>query len=257
MALLKLFWGCIIHLDVLALLVLLVGFMGLLASKGKWPKVCVGFSLVALTMVLGSPLGLNALAFLENRHPPLEAKTIPQDIKGFILLGSQFDKDVSAKRKSIVYSLAGGQLIDFVALVKAYPDKPIIFTGTPIEIENAKTVFNKLGLNADRIGYVQAKNTYENAYNTYRTIQPSSTDTWVLITNAFHMTRSLGLFEGAGWKVFAYPIGYYTKGVYSYSLTDVLGYTKLAAWKVAAVELAGLVNNYLEGYAPYILPPRL
>lgn len=256
MTLLKLLWGCLIHLDVVALFVLFIGSIGLFCTQRKWPKGCIAFALLAFVLVLASPLGLRSLSFLEDRYPPVGPQALPQDAKGFILLGSQFDKEASKKRNSPVYSLAGGTLIDFGALARSYGDKPIVFTGTQTEIESAKTVFKNLDLKADRITYIEAKNTYENAYNTYRTLQPQQDETWVLITNAFHMPRSLGLFEGAGWKVFPYPIGYYTKGDYSYGLTDLLGYIKLAAWKVSCIELAGLVNNYLEGYSPYILPPQ-
>lgn len=255
MTLLKIMWGCLIHLDVVALLVLSIGFAGLCFTKQKWPKGCIGFALLAFALVLSSPLAFSVLTFLENQHPSPQTQSLPPEFKGFILLGSQFDKEVSSKRNSPVYSLAGGTLIDFGALVREHPDKPIVFTGTRIEIESAKTVFKKLDLKAD-ILYVEAKNTYENAYNTCRALHPQQNETWVLITNAFHMTRSLGLFEGAGCKVLPYPIGYYTKGVYTYSLGDLLGYTKLAAWKVACTELAGLVNNYLEGYSPYIFPSK-
>ena len=39
-------------------------------------------------------------------------------------------------------------------------------------------------------------------------VQPQPGQTWILVTSAVHMPRSVGLFRAAGWPVLPWPVGY-------------------------------------------------
>ncbi len=47
---------------------------------------------------------------------------------------------------------------------------------------------------------------------THALIRPGPDETWVLITSAMHMPRSVGVLRKAGWKVLPYPVDFKTDG---------------------------------------------
>ena len=58
----------------------------------------------------------------------------------------------------------------------------------------------------------RSRNTYENAVFTHRMVQPKKHENWLLVTSAFHMPRSVGVFRKAGWHILPYPVDYKTTG---------------------------------------------
>ena len=66
------------------------------------------------------------------------------------------------------------------------------------------------GLAAERLTLERAsRNTAENARLTYDLIAPEPSETWVLVTSAFHMPRSVASFEAAGWQgIIPWPVDY-------------------------------------------------
>ena len=72
-------------------------------------------------------------------------------------------------------------------------------------------IFSQLGLDLERIQFESdSKNTAENALRSYELIQPSPDQHWILITSAFHMPRTVGLFRKVGWNVIPYPVDFST-----------------------------------------------
>ena len=70
-----------------------------------------------------------------------------------------------------------------------------------------------LGVPEDRMTFESAsRNTYENAVLTKALVAPKPGETWLLVTSAAHMPRSVGIFRAAGWPVLAYPVDYRTSG---------------------------------------------
>lgn len=76
----------------------------------------------------------------------------------------------------------------------------------------AVDVFTSLGISPDRITWEdRSRNTTKNARFSYAVAAPTSGETWVLVTSAFHMGRSLASFEAAGWPtIMPYPVDYRT-----------------------------------------------
>ena len=52
----------------------------------------------------------------------------------------------------------------------------------------------------------QSRNTYENAVFSKAMIAPKPGERWLLVTSAYHMPRSVGLFRKAGFPVEPYPV---------------------------------------------------
>jgi uncharacterized SAM-binding protein YcdF (DUF218 family) len=63
-----------------------------------------------------------------------------------------------------------------------------------------------LGIDTHRITFErQSRNTFEDVFYAKAIIHPAPGETWILVTGASHMPRSVGLFRGQGWQVVPYP----------------------------------------------------
>jgi uncharacterized SAM-binding protein YcdF (DUF218 family) len=56
----------------------------------------------------------------------------------------------------------------------------------------------------------EARNTHETAVLSHALAQPRLGETWLLVTSASHMPRSVGVFRRAGWEVVPWPVNYRT-----------------------------------------------
>jgi uncharacterized SAM-binding protein YcdF (DUF218 family) len=63
---------------------------------------------------------------------------------------------------------------------------------------------------ADQRFYFEAasRNTYENAILSAKLPGIETSKSWLLVTSAFHMPRSMAVFQKAGWNVTPYPVDY-------------------------------------------------
>jgi uncharacterized SAM-binding protein YcdF (DUF218 family) len=66
-----------------------------------------------------------------------------------------------------------------------------------------------LGADPARVTYDRdSRNTFESAGRTYALARPAPGQRWLLVTSAYHMPRSMGVFRAAGWQPIAYPVDY-------------------------------------------------
>ena len=206
----------------------------------------VMYSMIALT-----PLPLYMITKLEKRITPTNLHKA--DFDGFIFLGGSFSLRETGIVRKPIYNLAGSRLFDFVLLAKEFPQKKILLTGTPIETKYGAEILIKHGIDPSRLILEEAsRNTQDNAKLSLEKMGQNPNGQWVLVTSAFHMPRSLGLFRKVGWNIIPYPVGYHTtcqfEGWVS-SSTWVHVHTRLnqAAWRVATTEFLGMTKNYMEG----------
>ncbi len=102
-----------------------------------------------------------------------------------------------------------------------YPDARIVVSGgngsLTLEGEGdavtSARLFTALGIDRDRlILETESRDTYENAVLTRQMVGATPDETWILVTSAFHMPRSMALFRQAGFDVVAWPSDYRTAG---------------------------------------------
>ena len=247
-------FGTLINLDLICFVLVFISAVNYACkSGGKGHKFLI-FNLVIFFIVHLSSFSRVMLYQLEHRFP--EQTELPQDAKGLILLGGSFSLLDSQFDRRPVYNLAGGRLIEFVALARRYPHLPIVFTGAPIEVELTKKIFNEVGIDLQRVAWEsKSRNTADNAGNSHSLVRPAPEDKWVLVTSAFHMPRSMGLFRGAGWNVTAYPVDYHvTSFSFSKLMLSILDRNNPVAWKVMTTEWVGLFNNYMSGKSSEFFP---
>ena len=117
--------------------------------------------------------------------------------------------------------MATERLTTFVSLVHRYSDAKFVYAGGQGAIGaqeykaafTARLFFEQMGLDSDRVMFdSQSRNTLENAENTFKLVNPQKGEKWVLITSAWHMPRSVGIFRKLGWEVIPYPVDFKTTG---------------------------------------------
>lgn len=243
----------LVHIDVFALWGLLVSSVLFLTPWKNLAKKMMVVSSIPLIIISLTPLPQKALHTLEQRFPvPL----LPKHIDGLILLGGTFALQESDSRSFPVHNLAASRLFDFIALMRRYPHAKVLFSGTPLEAKFTLDIMEQHGIDTTRVFFDdKASDTRDNVKNLMESVKIKSEEKWVLVTSAFHIPRSVGLFRGISWKVIPYPVDFHTPLTaptrnYAY----VWSRQNFLAWATAAKEGAGLVNNWLDKLSPELFP---
>lgn len=230
--------GLIIQAPIYALfisgLLLIVG-----ALRKKLPYKSLLACWLVLFVVYGTPLPRYLVYSLEQKAREISPKELPKDFEGFVLLGGAFSlQDTTLEMERPIYNLAAMRVFDFILLAKAWPDKPILLTGTPAETYHTAKELVRFGIDEKRfILEDRSFNTIDNAQNSFKLVPKKGR--WVLITSAFHLLRSYVLFKQAGWDVIPYPVNFMTNKPF-------IGWWPLPtnglAWMVGSKEYVGLFH---------------
>jgi uncharacterized SAM-binding protein YcdF (DUF218 family) len=193
------------------------GVLGAVLLATRW--VFLGRRLLIAAVVLlaicgFSPLGNWLLYPLEQRFPPWDAARGVPD--GIIVLGGSIDPELSVAHGRAALTNAADRLIAAAALARRYPNARIVFSGgnanlvsddTAKEADYALSVFESLGIPRERLTMERrSRNTQENAEFSKVLVHPKDGERWLLVTSAYHMPRSVGLFRKAGFAVEPYPV---------------------------------------------------
>jgi len=241
-----------------------VGFVGAIlmftrfASLGR--KLVI--AAVLLLVICGlSPLGNLLLYPLESRFPQWNAARGAPD--GIIVLGASIEADLSTAHGTPVVRSSPDRLIAAAALAHRYPNARIVFSGGSAklisndarEADFAGAIFESLGIDKSRlIMERRSRNTQENAEFSKALLAPKAGERWLLVTSAFHMPRSVGLFRKAGFEVEPYPVDWRVG-----KRSDVLNFSNIAIdglgrTDMAAREWVGLIAYRATGKIDELLP---
>ncbi|WP_213286526.1 YdcF family protein [Bradyrhizobium sp. sGM-13] len=241
-----------------------IGFVGAIllftrfASLGR--KLVI--AAVLLLVICGlSPLGNLLLYPLEQRFPPWDGARGGPD--GIIVLGASIEADLSTAHGTPVVRSSPDRLIAAAALAHRYPKARIVFSGGSAklisndarEADFAGAIFESLGIDKSRLIMERgSRNTQENAEFSKRLLAPKEGERWLLVTSAFHMPRSIGLFRKAGFAVEPYPVDWRVGGC-----DDVFDFTNIAIdglgrTDVAVREWMGLIAYRATGKIDELLP---
>ncbi|MDA5193393.1 YdcF family protein [Govanella unica] len=212
----KLFWGLFAPANLIGLL----GAFGLLAAVLRWREISVrliGLCLILLVCFGFLPLGQILIRPLENRFP-MAAPTDIARARGIIVLAGSENPSLTESRSQPALGEASTRLLAGVELAKRFPKKPLIFTGGEpnengiTQADVAAMVFETLGVDTSQALYEkESMNTYDSALKTRSLVKPQGKEPWILVTSAYHMPRSIAVFEAAGWTVIPYPVDYQTR----------------------------------------------
>jgi uncharacterized SAM-binding protein YcdF (DUF218 family) len=222
-------------------------------------------SLLLLAICAFSPVGYMLLYPLEQRFPPWDSSRGAPD--GIVVLGASIDADLSVAHGTGVVRTAPDRIIAAAALAQHYPNARIVFSGgnsnlisnDAREADYAGAIFESLGIAKSRlIMDRRSRNTLENAEFSKALVAPKAGERWLLVTSAFHMPRSVGLFRKAGFVVEPYPVDWRVAGrgdlfAFSNIAVDGLGRTDIAVREwigLIAYRATGKIDELLPGPSP-------
>ena len=222
-------------------------------------RAMMGAALVALAGL--SPLA-NLLALpLEQRFARADLSTPP--VTGFIVLGGGEDAPVALARKAHALNEAGERISEAVALAHRFPQARVVFTGGSGflfpggETEGAavRDMLLSMGVAPDRLMIEEnSRTTFENALFTRDLVKPVAGERWILITSAWHMPRSMGIFRKVGFAVEPWPVDYRTTGWEDglhFFASPAEGLKRL---DTMTKEYAGLLGLWLAGRSSALFP---
>jgi uncharacterized SAM-binding protein YcdF (DUF218 family) len=221
-------------------------------------------SLVLLAICGFSPFGNLLLVPLEQRFPPWDERGAPD---GIIVLGGSIDPELSAAREVTVFKGSVDRIVAGAALAHRYPNARIVFSGgsanlvsgtSAREADYVVSVFERLGIAGNRLTMERgSRNTQENAEFSKALVAPKAGERWLLVTSAYHMPRSVGVFRKAGFAVEPYPADWRTGGHidspgFSTFASEGLDHTDAALreWMgLAAYRISGKTDAFFPGPA--------
>jgi uncharacterized SAM-binding protein YcdF (DUF218 family) len=204
------------------ILATLVGVLGIILGFTRFARagrVLMAGAILVLAVFLLTPLGALLLRPLEDRFPQPPAD-MPAPT-GIIVLGGAFNAERSEVRGQVYLSADAVRMTVGIELARRYPSARLVFTGGSddllakgqAEAISARKLWLSLGVPAERMTLEdKSRNTWENAVFTRDLIKPKKGETWLLVTSAWHMPRSVGIFRRIGFDVVPYPVAYRTFG---------------------------------------------
>lgn len=242
--------------------VVLVGLLGiaLLWSRRRgWGRALVAASAGALGLCLVLPIDQLLLWPLENRFARPAGE--PGRVDGIIVLGGAVDPDLTEQHGRPALNSAAERMTAFVGLARRHGDAHLAFAGGTgsvassllTESDVAASLFAELGLDRPVTYDARSRNTYENALFLKSRVVPQLGQTWILVTSAAHMPRSVGSFTRAGWPVVPWPVGHKAGRTISFDLEQGLP-NRLGNIDVALHEWLGLVAYRLQGRTDTLFP---
>ena len=119
----------------------------------------------------------------------------------------------------------------------------------------AEAIFIGLGLARDRLQLErESRNTLENARASKAIASPKPGERWILVTSAYHMPRSIGIFRNVGFQVEPYPVGGETQNLADLLTLNSTFMGRLTQTNIGAREWMGLLAYRLSGATSELLP---
>lgn len=214
----KIFW-LIAEPITLAITIGILGLVLWFTRFARLGRALAAFAILALAAGLLTPAGALLLRPLEDRFPQPPAN-LPEPA-GIIVLGGALDTEKSAARGQVYLTADAARMTAGIELMRRYPAARLVFAGGwgglldkgQAEAIGAKEFWLSLGVPAERIALEdKSRNTWENALFTRDLVKPKKGEIWLLVTSAWHMPRSVGIFRRIGFDVVPYPVAYRTWG---------------------------------------------
>jgi uncharacterized SAM-binding protein YcdF (DUF218 family) len=246
--------------DALLLYLLLGILLLMLRGRHKTALRLTGITTILLLAMAVLPVGQWMFYKLESRfavNPPL-----PRQIDGIIVLGGTIDALSSVEWQQVELTSSVDRLVAFAALARRYPRAQLVMSGGSGDIlspdyreaDIAAGFFDTIGLDTGRVLLERdSRNTWENVLYSRAQVAPETGQNWIVVTSAFHMPRTVGIFCRQQWDVIPWPVDHYTSRAQLQRLHfNLLG--NLQVLRDAAHEWAGLLAYRITGKTSALFP---
>jgi len=248
----KLFWLLAQPVS-LAFLLILAGWILVLLRRRRSGHLAIAGGLIVFALGAFTSLGFLLIRPLEERFPRPEV--LPASVETIVLLGGATAGRVSTARGIAEFNEAGDRLAETLRLAALYPDAKILISGGvgllvpegEPEAVTAERFFRTMGIAPGRLVLEdQSRNTGENADRT-AALLGAAPGPVLLVTSAFHMPRSVGLFRAAGVEVVPWPVDYRSAGNEAFGPDLANPILNLGTTGIALREWIGLAAYKLTG----------
>jgi uncharacterized SAM-binding protein YcdF (DUF218 family) len=257
----KTFWFFAQPLN-LAMFVLLAGLVATLFGRKRFAVAAAAVAMSILAVCAWTSLGALLMHPLEERfHKPAE---LPEHVDGIVVLGGGLEGAINLVRGGYEMNSGGDRLVETVLLAQRFPQAKILVSGGVGSVlvegegdaDTAVRFLSAFGIPRERLIIEdKSRNTAENAAFSKQMANPKPDEKWLLVTSAFHMPRSVGLFRKVGFLVIPWPVDYRTTGQERLGVfTDEDPLDSLQITTVAVREWIGLAGYWLAGYIDSIFP---
>lgn len=256
----KVFWFLAQPLN-LAILLLAVALLAAWQGRRRTGLTITFAALLTLSLSAWTSLGAVLLTPLEERFPRPAA--MPPKVDGVIVLGGGFEGAINLSRSGYELNDAGDRFVEAAILARRYPEARVVVTGGTGSLvldgegdaDTAPRLLEALGVARERLVLeTKSRDTYENALFTRALVDPRPGETWLLVTSAFHMPRSMALFRKAGFGVTPWPTDFRTSGREGIGLFRDNTQDALRNATTAMREWIGLVAYRVSGRTDELLP---
>ncbi len=228
-------------------------------SRAKWGRRFVVTATALLIVISVLPLERWFLGPLERRFVVPDLSELQVD--GIIVLAGASNVFATLHWGQAALSESAERLTEGIGLALRHPEATLVFsdgawdsTGEPIGAVTARQLLETMAANGLRVAYEErSTSTWENALFTKELVNPSRGERWVLVTSAYHMPRSLGVFQAVGWDVIPYPVDLRTGPGTSVTFT-FLPARSLVDLSMGIKEWIALVVYRVLGRTPRIFP---
>jgi uncharacterized SAM-binding protein YcdF (DUF218 family) len=229
-----------------------------LARFGRWLAMLGALSF----LVFGTgPFGAFLIGKLERRFPPFVAQGA-QPPYGIIVLGGTIgEMEVASGVWQTAMNDGAERLTESLALARRFPSARLVFTGGAAalisqdksEAEATRNLWASIGYPVETVTFEdKSRNTVENAIYTAAIVKPQPGQKWLLVTSAYHMPRSMGIFRKAGFDVIAAPVDYRSSFKRIYIPREAAG--GLSLLDMAVREWIGVVAYWATGKTSAFFP---
>jgi uncharacterized SAM-binding protein YcdF (DUF218 family) len=243
-----------------AVLLLILGWLLSFRTKRGWSRTFLLLGVLIFVVTGFTTFGYALITPLENRFVrPAE----PARIDGIVVLGGGMDGEVNDVRRGWELNRSGDRMVEAVRLALRHPGAKVVIAAGPAalameqepEAYAAKRLFESFGVAADRLILDdESRNTEENAQFAKALVGTTGDQVWLLVTSAFHMPRSVGLFRKAGFTVVPWPADYLASGAEGFRFKPDQSPENIAVATIALREWIGLLGYKLTGKIDELVP---
>lgn len=256
----KIFWFFAQPLN-FSILLMGLTFIALILAWRRTAMLTAACAFLILGLGAWTSLGAILMHPLEDRFQ--RPASLPERVDGIVVLGGGFEAGINLVRGGYELNSSGDRFVEAAILGARHPEAKVVVTGGAGTIilegeadgTTAPKLLTRLGIGPERLILAsQSRNTYENAVFTKEIVNAKPGETWLLVTSAFHMPRSVGLFRKAGFDVVPWPSDYRTSGRETIGIAQDNPQDSLQNTSMALREWMGLFVYWMTGRIDQLLP---
>lgn len=253
----KIFWLMFHPISIIVVLLIAALILLLLNYKAA-SIVIIGLTIVSIVIAAYSNIGSYILRPLEERF--VAPAVMPDKVDGIIVLGGFMINNISEQRQIVELNSAADRIVEGVRLANLYPDAKFVISGeggiyADGEQRPVIKLLEAIGFNPARaVLESKSRNTIENALMSKALVDIKPDENWLLVTSAYHMPRSIGIFRKAGINAIAVPVDYKTLPAGGFHVSGSSPDDTVSRLSAGMREWAGLVAYYMTGKTDALFP---